>query len=540
MHKNKEPTSVTLTIHLIKKGLHLEDVVLLSAGMNRRSLQINPEVSAELFIQTRPRKRPSWARFFEGFVSDAEFGWVSSSAALLLVPIDNSLFALTFGQGRYLLAPDSWEDRFGLVVALNSIPPGEFRSIDKKILDAISRRTREQAGRAAAVQEFGVDIERDLLKAVTGKPTDRKIGEIITGGDALNVHVKTTLNHLPQLLERYRAKSRQRSYRKDYPWIDQISAITNKELTRKLDAELLVILRQRRVEHCWLAPPAVIDWGRNQGFAYGSGIKQPIRTDIHLDTFLGFLESLKTLDEIDQSDLVRRRVVVIGENDQPRDHWSVYRCMNCELEYQGDNYVLSDGKWYKVATSFVAQIDQYYARIQRFETTLPEYEGGDEKEYNKNVCRSTDQYANLDRDLIQIEGGRDKIEFCDLLSSSKDFIHVKRYSGSGVLSHLFNQGLVSGEYFQMDEDFRRIVNKKLPDTFRLLDPSNQPQRLEYRIVFAIISQSEGDLRLPFFSRVSLRHVVRRLEGFGYRVALAKIALSETARKLKKVRRRKAK
>jgi hypothetical protein len=59
--------------------------------------------------------------------------------------------------------------------------------------------------------------------------------------------------------------------------------------------------------------------------------------------------------------------------------------------------------------------------------------------------------------------------------------------------------------------------------------------MEYRIVFAVISQSEGDLRLPFFSRVSLRHVVRRLEGFGYRVALAKIAVSETARKLKRAR-----
>ena len=530
MPKGLEPPTVTLAIHLIKKGLTAQDAIRAKSKLSRHSLKLSPEVTGELFVKTPPRRRPTWAQFFDGFVSESEFGWVGSSSAVLLVPIDERLFGITFGQGRYMLAPECSEDQFGLVVALNSIADGEFRSIDKKIFDAIARRTREQAGRFAAVREFGMDTEKDLLRAVTGRSSDEELGSLISGGDSLSVHIKTRITDLPDLLERYGTKSRQRAYRKKYPWIDQISPITNKELKRKLDSEMLSMIRARQLDQCWLAPPAMMDWTRDRGFAYGRPIKYDIVQDIHLKSFL---ETVKNPDAIEQADLDRRRIVIIGENDEPRDHWAVYRCLNCELEYKGDTYVLSDGRWYRVATDFVAQINQYYSTIPRFDVPLPEYQGGHEKDYNQGVVVRNDNFANLDRDLIQI--GRDSIEFCDLFSLTKDLIHVKRYAGSGVLSHLFNQGLVSAEYFQMDEGVRGIVSKKLPAKFQIIDTARRPTPEEYRVVFAIISQSAGDLTLPFFSRVSARHVIKRLELIGYRVALAKISFSDAAKKLKQVR-----
>jgi uncharacterized protein (TIGR04141 family) len=47
-------------------------------------------------------------------------------------PVDDRLFALTFGQGRFLLHPDAYEEWFGLVVTLNSIGSDALRSIDKR------------------------------------------------------------------------------------------------------------------------------------------------------------------------------------------------------------------------------------------------------------------------------------------------------------------------------------------------------------------------------------------------------------------------
>jgi hypothetical protein len=49
------------------------------------------------------------------------------------------------------------------------------------------------------------------------------------------------------------------------------------------------------------------------------------------------------------------------------------------------------------------------------------------------------------------------------------------------------------------------------------------------VVFAIGSSEVGPLKLPFFSRVTLRNVVRSLtQSFGYRVSLTKIRVDKFA------------
>ena len=122
-------------------------------------------------------------------------------------------------------------------------------------------------------------------------------------------------------------------------------------------------------------------------------------------------------------------------------------------------------------------------------------------------------------------GGPNRIEFCDLYTKDRDLIHVKRYGGSSVFSHLFAQGTVSGELFRMEPDFRRLVNDKLPLSHRIDNHRRQPDRDEYRIVFAVVSKQTGaGLSLPFFSRLNLRSAARRLQAYGYRVAIAKIPL----------------
>ena len=44
-----------------------------------------------------------------------------------------------------------------------------------------------------------------------------------------------------------------------------------------------------------------------------------------------------------------------------------------------------------------------------------------------------------------------------------------------VLSHLFHQGLVSGELFLRNEEFRNKINKKLDDDFKISNIDLQPQ-----------------------------------------------------------------
>jgi uncharacterized protein (TIGR04141 family) len=133
-----------------------------------------------------------------------------------------------------------------------------------------------------------------------------------------------------------------------------------------------------------------------------------------------------------------------------------------------------------------------------------------------------------------------KMEFCDLYKANRDICHIKRYGQAGALSHLFAQGLISGELFKVDEKFREEVNRKLPAPYKLADHRAKFSEGEYRIVFGIISDRPGPLRIPFFSRLNFKNAVRRLKAYGYRVAKAKIAVEEIFSKTRKEMKRKKK
>jgi uncharacterized protein (TIGR04141 family) len=134
--------------------------------------------------------------------------------------------------------------------------------------------------------------------------------------------------------------------------------------------------------------------------------------------------------------------------------------------------------------------------------------------------RST--YALMDRKNILYGGGASKIEFCDLYTRRNEIVHVKRYGGSGTLSHLFAQGSVSATLFLSDQRFRKEINKLLPTSHRLRTVDGPPQANNYEIAYAIASKASGPLGLPFFSRVTLRHTYKQLQNMGYRVTLNKI------------------
>jgi uncharacterized protein (TIGR04141 family) len=97
------------------------------------------------------------------------------------------VFALTFGTGRFHLKQDRLEESFGLHVALNCIGENVVKRIDKYMLDTLSRHTREQASREATASEVGLDIEQDLLRAVTGTPAESGFGKWISGADTLHL-----------------------------------------------------------------------------------------------------------------------------------------------------------------------------------------------------------------------------------------------------------------------------------------------------------------------------------------------------------------
>lgn len=526
----------SLTIFLLREGVNSADEALRDPrSLKCLEIRADAQKLGDLYVQNPRSHPPSWGAFFEGYIDLAELGRVSTTAAVLLITTQNRMFAVTFGHGRHLLEPGVYEERFGLRVVLNSIDELSLRSIDKKTFDAISTHTRVQSSLEAGAPEFGLDVEQDLLRAVTGRPKSEAYGKRLSGMDSLHAAVNVELSDLQELLDNYLDRFNDDGYRKTFPWVDHIAEVSNQGTVATLDGLLVQGIKTESLPRCWLAVPEIVEWANIKGFRYKSGSREPQHLDLHLSDFLNTIEDKS---ELTPEVLRRRCATSIDLADHPQRRWSVYQCLYCEIEYNGDSYLLTSGKWYRVSRDFVKSINNFLRTLPRFSCPLPEYADASECDYCQRVAAEQPrEYALMDRKTIPIGGAYSKIEFCDLYTKSLDIIHVKRYAASSVLSHLFSQGVVSGEAFRSDQAFRKAVNDYLPAAFRIPTPEHTPDPSAYQVVFAVVSDEPADLTLPFFSRVNLKHAAKRLQAYGYRTALAKIQVTDRVAKTKRYKPR---
>jgi uncharacterized protein (TIGR04141 family) len=522
-----------LNIYLAKPEVkNASDIVKNLSTLKSFDLEISGISPCTLFIKNTYSNFPRWSKFFVPNVAATEFGQNSSTGALLYAKVGESIFTLTFGQGHHLVDSANIEMNFGLKTALNLLDVASLRSIDKSSFEQYPTQTREQTGVATELQYFGLNIESDLLRAITGKPNDEKYGTRISGMDALKLSIEVKLEYLANLLKSVLAAYNDNAYKKGaFAWVDHIGEVKDKALHEMLDVELLNRINSRNFERIWLSVPEIIDWDRVVGFKYASAPSSSRHYDIRITDFLETFKDKKP----DAENLRQRKIFCVDSEDIPVYERPAYRFIYAEVNLQSEVYVLNNGKWYKVNCKFAEQVNNFFTSVTKYTKSLPIYDDETEGDYNERVAKiDPDSFALLDKKNIRVTGAATPVEPCDLLRNGNEFIHVKRYGGSCVLSHLFNQGLVSGELFQMEPEFRKLLNSKLPAKFKLANPDNRPNINDYHVVFAIISESdENDLSIPFFSKISLRHVMTRLQAIGFVVTVAKISVDEIKKKTKK-------
>jgi uncharacterized protein (TIGR04141 family) len=512
-----DPSLQPLTIFLMRDSV--ERKKLLSAK-NLRKIDLGAH--GTLYIKRPRNKLPSWASFFDGHVDPEEFGRVKSAAAVLLTVVDGRHFAVVFGNGRYLINQLAIEQRFGLLVTLNAVDPRKIRSIDKAKLDRQGIQSRTQASRDASAEDFGLDFDADLVKAVAGTPLNGKNGETIAGFDSLHVAVRIAFDDLRSKLSAYLKTSSEKTYQKEFAWIDQVAEIRDAALNARLFGALIKELRNSRQSHCWLAPDGLVDWNQVSWFQFGGAHAAPRITELTLNRFIEYIGGTRAL-KLDVLD--RTRVRALRADDSIAHEWPASRCLQAELKYSQKTYLLNAGKWYVIDDEFVASVNKAVSSIEVYDLGLPEYEDTDEGVYNDRAARSSNgRLVLMDADNISHGGGHSRVEFCDLYSKQNEIIHVKRYSGSSVLSHLFSQAAVSGQAFKSDEEFRRKVDAKLPASHKIGDVTRPLQPGEYKVVIVIVGGPNNAADLPFFSRVTLKNSTKLLSALGFKVAVSHIPL----------------
>jgi hypothetical protein len=515
-----------------------------------------------LFVRTPFRTRsPEWTDFLsKGLVDPASLNdlKVASASALLVICVAGRQFALTFGHGRHMLNPRAVEERFGIRATLNSIDPQSIASIDKQAFDGMPSLSRIQTSRAATIDDYAMDVESELLRAIVGrakKEHSEILGKMVAGMDALKIHAPIEIRSLPKLLKYVLDRSESSDYktrsnedeRGPFDWVDNLFEIRDKDRSDRLLSTVWTRLKSGDFENVWLSIPEILDWDKIRGFAYTnkremssdgieSGSVSPREEDLRSESedtgrVVHHTLDIETFADTFRSDAslstMSNRKIYVVYDDGSDIPYPANKCLYAEIAARDALCILTAGSWYEVKPSFNSDLDTFVKGISTFSSAdYFEYDHDDEAHYSRDVAlKSQPNHVVLDQDLVSYKGSRNRVEICDLFGkgtggAKKDqFVHLKRGKGSSTLSHLFAQAFVSSQLLHHEGDFRAELERKLRGKSSGL--SKKPWVSDnYEVVIGVINGAKGTpLKLPFFSKINLRNVCYAVRGWGFEVRL---------------------
>ena len=486
-----------------------------------------------VFIKHKSEYTPSWVdSFFNGKINELKQLSAPCVVAIKRITVSGGprFFALTFGNVRSLLKQDSIEERFGLKIALNSIEREGIRKISKSCIGTNQKRTEEQMPRGCSIDEFGFDIERDLIKNVSGRVNNELLEKsMVSGSDSFAVSVGRSIDDIDDFLIHLYDYYKRDDYKKAFAWLDNIAAIKNdSELKKQLDSILLQEIKTEHYEAVWMAVPEVLRWEEIDHFEV-QGDKEHY-DDIRIDAVIhSFKHEIESIENFKQKTI---KAIRKDRGEEIYQSWTAYKCLIGEITYEDHQYVLSDGKWYEISRDYAQDVSDQYDQIELFEEGFPPFsEGANEDDYNGLLSKSIHEAVETHKVKLSLKRGQGNvIEPCDIYQNNT-FIHIKRNGGSAVLSHLFNQGLVSAKLLldrKLYEQFKTKAKEQIDDQSSSCNVSDSYVAKDTTIVFGIINHYASPRpKIPFFSKVSLCTIARELMGYGFHLKLKNIETQKT-------------
>lgn len=499
-----------------------------SAELEVVNLNAGVEYEGSIYYRAPKTKKPDWKEFLQkGTLSQLPSFESFSQAAALAVKARGRWVVFTFGQGRHLVDLDKCEPKFGLITALNLVKDDTLRSMDTHTFEDRTIHTRTQLSSKGSVDAFGIDVDRDIMRAVDGECKDLSICRSIGGcGPTLAITGNIDIAALGKCADSLVDAFSKTNYRVRFGWIDHLAEVRHKPLIAELDAELQRAIQSASLNHIHLAIPEPEDFMEVEHWLYEkNGIPQ---TELSVSSYAAACRPRQplTIAAMKGDDSVWRKVV--GQTF-PNRVCSVYKCLVAEVTHKGLKYVLTNGSWFSLDQNFASDIEAKAGLIPHANIKLPMWNGTDsEGKYNDGVASSDPSILCLDRKLVHCFGGSSSVEVCDLLTSTKKLVHVKRRDkSSSGLSHLFMQGKNSSQLLKHEAKFvagARAEVTKINPRFVGQFPASGIAPKDYEVVFALMGDTTAQLvpRLPFFSKLTLVNVFRELTDMGFNVSICGI------------------
>lgn len=515
------------------KDLEPNEFLKSSAQVNVYELDAQHELEGKLFVKIPTEKKPKWTSFTENITGqNLDELTNKSSSAVLIVKTPEHTMAFSFGYGRFLLDTKYFVYDFGIKTALNTLKHDSLRSVDLFTLDDQAVQKKSQAARESGVGVFGIDISKDVLRAVTGSPKAGVDLNNISGGDSVfSFGVEINIEEICRLISQLSGYYNNDSYKGEFSWVDNIRRVKESSEISNLDDFLLTELKAKS-SNVYITIPELAEWDSIWGFSF-TRTKNTINPTIDINNYYSGLD----VAAVSIDSLKRDRLFVYDIYENEVEH-QIYKSIYYEHKLENKIYVLFSGVWYEIDDDFMSRIDNILSNIPISNLAFPQIytwtEDSDdgvkhkiesEGDYNERAANECG-YFLLDKKLIKSNRTTTAIELCDLMTTNKQYIHVKhRKGGSAGLSHLFAQGSVSAEILLGDKEFRKATRKVLKRVSNGLQnavPLNNFNSDGVEVIFLILGEDSATVKgnLPFFSKVNLTKAFENLSQRGFEVKIA--------------------
>lgn len=336
-----------LTVFLIKKEYKkVDDFLEIKGNYDMLEIKDGNKVVGKLIYKGAFKSEPAWVSIFEGVKGfDKKKLYNQSSKGLFIVKHEERFFCFTFGHSRHLIDQLAYERNFGLIVALNSSDPESIKSIDKTNISHIALHSREQSTKNIEFGEFEFNFDIDMLKSITARVENDGEDEMetISGRDSVSIYTRVDINSFSRIADVLLKAYGNDRYKKAYPWIDYIQEVRDNGTIEKLDNQVVANIIEKNYERIWLAVPDILDWHDVEGFAYKKKDIRPdrdgpvLRDDLDISSWV---IDCKIDEKLTAESFKKKKVYLYWEDDRPPTFLNVYKCVNAELDHDGDKYIL--------------------------------------------------------------------------------------------------------------------------------------------------------------------------------------------------------
>lgn len=521
----------TVSIRLLQKNKIVKDAV-------RDGVVLSPWDKfphSLIALDTVGGNSPKWTNFLELTEDKKKKLFNRNAYGLVFLKNNDRWFAISFGLGHVKLNYDAFEQDFGLRVVLNTVDPKKLRSADIRTPDENTTSRRMQTARRSDQSVFTINIERDIMRGLSGEPNDAAFARRVSGSDALILSKSMQINDLPRVCAEALEEYNSINYQANFAWIDQIQHVRNNELINKLDFNLIVALNialsKKELDTLQLVYPVIYNPEKTKTISYTGFRNSEFFPDLEISDYIDALKN-KEISEYIPDFLKKHKVCECNdEGKNEGNSWNIRECLSFETELDNEKYVLSAGRWYLINNSLSRSVEKFFEEVKRYNMPAA-LKGENETQYNSRIANNEEDLLCLDKKLVKPSGALSEIEVCDFLAKDGTLIHVKNETSSSRLSHLFNQGTVSARVMKIDGSFRDLLRERIKEQescysksgYHTLISNSTSEFFENKhlIVYAVLtskSKSEKN-RLPFFSLITFRQAADELAALGFKCAFS--------------------